>query len=133
MVQRRAMSASESAGQGALAIGVDIGGTKVAAGLVNDRGELLYKTRNPMNSSGSPDEAVTAVREAIDRTIKDNPSADVRAIGFSHNTCLPAASAASTISRWNGVGTQMSTTSTSLIAMSSRQLVVPMTAEKSTC
>ena len=64
-------------------IGVDIGGTKVAAGLVNDRGELLYKTRNPMNSSGTPDEAVAAVREAIDRTIHDNPSAQIRGIGLS--------------------------------------------------
>ncbi len=28
-------------------IGVDIGGTKVAAGLVNQQGEILHKTRTP--------------------------------------------------------------------------------------
>ncbi|ABF39287.1 glucokinase [Candidatus Koribacter versatilis Ellin345] len=64
-------------------LGVDIGGTKVAAGLVNDNGELLYKTRNPMNCSRGADEAVNAVREAIDRTIRENPEAEVRAIGLS--------------------------------------------------
>ncbi len=68
---------------GEVFVGVDIGGTKVAAGLVNERGELLYKTRNPMNCSRGSDEAVQAVREAIDRTIGENPGADVRAIGLS--------------------------------------------------
>ena len=31
-------------------IGVDIGGTKVGAGLVNMRGDILHKTRTPMNA-----------------------------------------------------------------------------------
>jgi predicted NBD/HSP70 family sugar kinase len=31
--------------RGAMTIGVDIGGTKVAAGLVDAEGEILYKTR----------------------------------------------------------------------------------------
>ena len=34
-------------------IGVDIGGTKVAAGLVNTKGEILHKTRTPMNARGN--------------------------------------------------------------------------------
>ena len=38
-------------------VGVDIGGTKVAAGLVSEHGELLYKTRNPMNCLRGSDEA----------------------------------------------------------------------------
>ena len=37
--------------KGEVFLGVDIGGTKVAAGLVNDHGEILYKTRNPMNAT----------------------------------------------------------------------------------
>lgn len=68
---------------GELFLGVDIGGTKVAAGLVNERGEILYKTRNPMNATRGADEAVAAVRGAIDRTIAENPSVTVRAIGLS--------------------------------------------------
>ena len=34
-----------------LVIGVDIGGTKVAAGLVDPSGEILCHTRNPMVSN----------------------------------------------------------------------------------
>jgi len=68
---------------GDLYLGVDIGGTKVAAGLVNDQGEILYKTRSPMNATHGADDAVAAVRDAIDRTIRENPGATVRAIGLS--------------------------------------------------
>ncbi len=68
---------------GEVFLGVDIGGTKVAAGLVNENGEILYKTRNPMNATRGAEEAVSAVREAIDRTFRENPSATVRAIGLS--------------------------------------------------
>lgn len=64
-------------------IGVDIGGTKVAAGLVNPRGEILFKTRNPMNASGSPEEAVEAVRRAIDTTLRENAGRPVGGIGLS--------------------------------------------------
>lgn len=69
--------------KGEVFLGVDIGGTKVAAGLVNDRGDILYKTRNPMNATQGAEEAVAAVCEAIDRTISENPGATVRAIGLS--------------------------------------------------
>ncbi len=68
---------------GEVFLGVDIGGTKVAAGLVNEQGEILYKTRNPMNATQGAGEAVIAVRQAIDRTMQENPSATVRAIGLS--------------------------------------------------
>jgi glucokinase len=68
---------------GDLYLGVDIGGTKVAAGLVNEQGEIVYKTRNPMTATKGAEIAVEAVRQAIDRTIADNPQANVRAIGLS--------------------------------------------------
>jgi glucokinase len=48
-----------------LALGVDIGGTKVASGLVNSRGEILFKTRVPMQATGTAEEAMNAVHEAI--------------------------------------------------------------------
>ncbi len=63
-------------------IGVDIGGTKVAAGLVNTRGEILYKTRNPMQTRGTAAEGLTSVRAAIDKAFRENPNNSVRGIGL---------------------------------------------------
>ena len=48
-------------------------------------------------------------------------SASFGAIGFSHQTCLPAASAAIAISRWNLFGVVIETTSTSGSAITVRQ------------
>ena len=52
--------------RGDLVIGVDVGGTKVAAGLVDASGEILCQTRNPMASSGSAADGLAAVAQAID-------------------------------------------------------------------
>lgn len=48
-----------------IVVGVDIGGTKVAAGLVNARGEILAQTRTPMVTTGSPSDGLDAVARAI--------------------------------------------------------------------
>jgi glucokinase len=48
-----------------IALGVDIGGTKVAAGLVDGEGRILFKTRRPMKASGTAAEAMDAVHAAI--------------------------------------------------------------------
>ncbi len=63
-------------------VGVDIGGTKVAAGLVNGSGEILYKTRTAMKTDGSADEATACVFDAIDRVLADNKGTKVSAIGL---------------------------------------------------
>jgi len=63
-------------------LGVDIGGTKVAAGLLNDRGELIFKTRNPMNPNGTAEEGFAAVRAALDSTFAQNPGLKVEGIGI---------------------------------------------------
>jgi len=63
-------------------VGVDIGGTKVAVGLVDTKGKVLYKTRNPMQARGTAAEALTAVRVAIDTALRENPSTAVRGIGL---------------------------------------------------
>ncbi len=63
-------------------IGVDIGGTKVAAGLVDTRGGLLYKTRNPMQARGSAADALASVKAAIDKAFRDNPGVNIRGIGL---------------------------------------------------
>ncbi len=63
-------------------LGVDIGGTKVAAGLVNPQGEILYKTRVPMVATGTAEAGLKAVCDAIDAVQAANPGAEVGAIGI---------------------------------------------------
>jgi glucokinase len=46
-------------------IGVDIGGTKVAAGLVDGQGEIRYQTRLPMVSEGEAAAGLAAVISAV--------------------------------------------------------------------
>jgi glucokinase len=58
-----------------LAAGIDIGGTKVAAGLVNAKGEILFKTRVPMVSTGDAALGFAAVRGAIEALLSERPEA----------------------------------------------------------
>lgn len=62
-------------------LGVDIGGTKVAAGLVDRNGKILTQVRKPMAAHGTADAALQAVRDAIDSLL----SSDVQSIGI----CAP--------------------------------------------
>ena len=64
-----------------LLLGVDIGGTKVAAGLVNHSGEIVFKTRNPMNPRGTEQEGLEAVKTAIDAALKQ-AAGGIDAIGI---------------------------------------------------
>ncbi len=66
-----------------LIIGVDIGGTKVAAGLVNTRGEVLMKVRTRMPARGTAAEGLQAVFGAIDGVLRDRRAKRARAIGVS--------------------------------------------------
>ncbi|MGH9793272.1 MAG: ROK family protein [Candidatus Acidiferrales bacterium] len=52
-----------------VALGVDVGGTKVAAGLVNSEGMLLYQTRVPIAASGTAEEGFAAVRQAVEQVL----------------------------------------------------------------
>ena len=49
-----------------LFLGVDIGGTKVAVGLVDCQGNILSQGRQPMMATGTPEAALQAVTNAID-------------------------------------------------------------------
>src|SRR5487761_619457 len=66
-------------------LGIDIGGTKVAAGMVTARGEILSKVRVPMSSRGSEAEGLGAVERAIATAFESEPKrrASVAAIGIS--------------------------------------------------
>jgi glucokinase len=67
-------------------IGVDIGGTKVAAGLVNAEGEILVRNRTPMLTTGAPSNGLAAVSTAIRGLFSDaSPQNQIGAIGI----CAP--------------------------------------------
>jgi glucokinase len=54
-------------------LGVDIGGTKVAAGLVNAQGEIVYQTRVPMVSQEDAAAGFQSVISAIRSVCADRP------------------------------------------------------------
>jgi glucokinase len=69
-----------------LVVGVDIGGTKVAAGLVDERGEILARSRTPMQTAGPAANGLAAVSTAIEALFSSECSAEqVDAIGV----CAP--------------------------------------------
>lgn len=74
---------SSPAGDG-LIIGVDVGGTKVAAGLVTYSGEIQLQIRKPMVSDGDAVAGLDAVRNAIDALRDGNARGDavIRGIGI---------------------------------------------------
>ena len=65
-------------------IGVDIGGTKVAAGLVDGNGKIAAQVRTPMSANGSAEAGFAAVTSAIDSLFRES-SGTVRGIGI----CAP--------------------------------------------
>src|ERR1700686_5409870 len=73
--------------QSSYVIGVDIGGTKVAAGFVDHAGEITHVTRVPMVSDGDAAAGLNSVLEAIDSLLakaQQNHWA-IRAVGI----CAP--------------------------------------------
>jgi glucokinase len=63
-------------------IGVDIGGTKIAAGLVDAQGAILSQLRTPMISNSDAASAVARVRSAIETVLAEaeNYSVDQHAV-----------------------------------------------------
>ena len=70
-----------------LVVGVDIGGTKVAAGLVDGHGEIKSQTRTPMVANRDAGEGLAAVLSAIDLLFTHDAKArtHIRGIGI----CAP--------------------------------------------
>jgi len=67
-----------------LVVGVDIGGTKVAAGLVDGHGEIKAQARTPMVGNGEADDGLAAVISAIDLLLAGDATgrASIRGIGI---------------------------------------------------
>src|ERR1700683_1745399 len=68
-----------------LVLGVDIGGTKVAVGLVNSGGRIHHAGRAAMIARGSAEQGFRAVLQAMDGVMPQARAARVRAIGV----CAP--------------------------------------------
>src|SRR6202165_5395296 len=67
-------------------VGVDIGGTKVAAGLVDANGKILARNRTPMLTVGAPSNGLAAVSTAIRGLFSEASSQNqIEAIGI----CAP--------------------------------------------
>jgi glucokinase len=64
-------------------LGVDIGGTKVAAALVSAEGEVLQSTRTEMVARKAAEDGLKPVFEAIDAVLGDRRAKNARAIGVS--------------------------------------------------
>lgn len=65
-------------------LGVDIGGTKVAVGLVDREGKILQQGRRPMAATGTAEAALDAVTGAIDSLLSQSGGA-MQSIGI----CAP--------------------------------------------
>ncbi len=73
--------------QDRLTLGVDVGGTKVAAGLVDSRGRVAFKTRVPMTATGDAAAGFAGVKQAIDAVFAANPHARENLAGI--GICSP--------------------------------------------
>ena len=62
-------------------LAVDIGGTKVAAGLVTSRGRIVSATRGKMMADGSAADGIAAVCEAIDIVLEKQSGRRISAMG----------------------------------------------------
>jgi glucokinase len=64
-------------------VGVDIGGTKIAAGIVDSQGQVLTRSRFPMVAQSGPDAGIAAVESAIQAVLaQKSPGCKVRGIGM---------------------------------------------------
>ena len=66
-------------------LGVDIGGTKVAVGVVDDCGKILSQTRTPMAANGTAEAGFEAVDKAIRSVMATDAGNDIQGIGI----CAP--------------------------------------------
>lgn len=76
---------TESSKHSGTILGVDIGGTKVAVGLVDRAGKILAQGRKPMMASGTAEAALEAVSDAIDSLSSSTSDTGFQSIGI----CAP--------------------------------------------
>ena len=64
-------------------LGVDIGGTKVSAGIVTAGGEILLTAKGHMNTEGSAKDGLLAVKSVVDEILATNGKRPLSGIGVS--------------------------------------------------
>lgn len=69
--------------RGSVFIGVDIGGTKVAAGVVNLAGKIVARTRGRMAARGTAEQGLRAVTGTLDTLLRGKLARTASAIGIS--------------------------------------------------
>ena len=79
----------QSSRQESLVIGVDVGGTKIAAGVVDHAGKILCQDRVPMVSQSGPDSGMAAVISAINSVSAKTTSASARHSISAIGICSP--------------------------------------------
>ena len=76
------------------AIGLDVGGTKIAAGLVNRDGQILHRLTTTAHAEQEPEVVITAIEQACHAVIRQSrvDASDIEAVGlgFPGNTNGPA-------------------------------------------
>ena len=72
--------------QDGFVVGVDVGGTKVAAGLVDNNGEIRQHTKIPMPAKGKPAEGLGAVLSAVSAVLDNS---DVKTAVSGIGICSP--------------------------------------------
>src|SRR3974390_561241 len=65
-----------------MTIGVDVGGTKVAAGLVDSKGEIVRKVRVPMVATADAETGFSAVKCAVVELVGHSMPPNVKGIGI---------------------------------------------------
>ena len=75
--------AQRRSGDGPYFLGVDIGGTKVSAGVVTAAGELLLTAKGPMSAEGNAKDGLAAVKNVIDEILAGNGARPLSGIGVS--------------------------------------------------
>lgn len=76
-----------SAALGKTFVGVDVGGTKVAVGLVDENGKILRRERTAMPATGDAQQGLKAVLSAIDSLLAHDPGTRTSISGI--GICAP--------------------------------------------
>lgn len=81
--RRTKRSGGAASGARRLILAIDVGGTKVEAGLIDARGKVVAAERRPMVVERSAAHGMRSVREAVDAVLIRGPKRSVQAIGVS--------------------------------------------------
>jgi glucokinase len=64
-------------------LGVDIGGTKVSAGIVSPSGQIQLSAKGPMNTEGNSADGLESVRAVVDKVLHAAGNLEILGIGVS--------------------------------------------------